>query len=354
MPKLINNLLNKASVLISFVSVVLLADEIILFLNGRRLDWLSELNRYYPVSIRQNNTTVYLDRSYSMLNGWSVSPGKHKSEEDPSVVMTVWPSLMRACRSNPDKKAEINVAFINGSYTFGEGVRDRDTMVWRLNERYPDVVFDNYAVPGYGPLQCGEHLKKYVFPAKHYDLVCYNINEGNIFVNAYPHAQQGSLKTNRFYIIAPYSAKDCFGRWHNYNSFNSGFTLNARLLTSDLFYRVYLARTGSYDYTAHHKDPKDKIRDAYVHQVQELENLCRSHHTDFAACALEPLVPIDIFPNLTIKGSKVDISFADIYETEYRVLRTPGFHPNAAVHACWAEKFSEWFDGEYLPKKSKH
>ena len=340
MLKLIIYVLNTILILLSFTFSMTLAVEIILFFNGMRLDW-------------QNRLYASILNPFVKRCSWTINPGERPSEEDPNVIETVWPNLMRACRDNPDKETKINIAFVNGSYTFGQGVRDQDTMIWKLNEKYPNVTFDNYAVPGYGPLQCGEHLKQHVFSTKDYDLVCYNINEGNLFVNAYPHAQHGNLGINNMYVIAPYSKKDIFGRWHDYNSFETEFVFNNRLLSSDLFYRLYLVRMGSYDYTAHHKDPKDKIRDRYVHQVQELESLCRSHNSDFAVCALEPNVQTDIFPNLNIESPKVDISFADIHETKYRVLQTPGFHPNALVHAHWAQRFSEWLDKEYLPKKSK-
>ncbi|MBQ7502265.1 hypothetical protein IJT93_06065 [bacterium] len=269
--------------------------------------------------------------------------------------MTVWPALMRASRPNPEKKTKINVAFINGSYTFGEGVRDRDTMVWKLNEKYPDITFDNFAVPGYGPLQCTEHLKKHVFSHNQYDLICYNINYGNLLSNAYAHVHSGKLTPNSLYIIAPYSAENLFGRWHNYNSFNDEWPCRNRLLCLDLIWRFCLSLNGPYNYSTH-TDRKEIIKEnwkkAYAYQIREMEKLCRAHNSDFAIFALEKKIVSEVFPNIGIKSPKVDIAFAKIEDPEYRVLQKSGFHPNAFVHAYWAERFSEWFDKEYLPKKS--
>lgn len=78
-----------------------------------------------------------------------------------------------------------------------------------------------------------------------------------------------------------------------------------------------------------------------------IEKLCRDNGSDFAVCALEPVIYLDIFPNLSIKSPKVNLSFYHLNEPEYRVLLRLDFHPNAKVHAYWAERFSDRFDREY-------
>jgi len=50
--------------------------------------------------------------------------GTIENIEDKSLQVTCWPNLMRRCRPAPNKKTDINVAFIDASWTFGTGLTD--------------------------------------------------------------------------------------------------------------------------------------------------------------------------------------------------------------------------------------
>jgi hypothetical protein len=47
---------------------------------------------------------------------------------------------------NPERKRQI--AIVGDSFTFGVGVKDADTLGYLLNERYPEINFQNLGIPG--------------------------------------------------------------------------------------------------------------------------------------------------------------------------------------------------------------
>ncbi|MBQ7568031.1 hypothetical protein IJT17_04425 [bacterium] len=78
----------------------------------------------------------------------------------------------RASRPSNRPATKTKVLMLGCSYTYGIGVEDKDTYVWLLNERFPNVTFDNYASDGYGTLQCLLREEK-ILKEHHYDYVIY-------------------------------------------------------------------------------------------------------------------------------------------------------------------------------------
>ena len=133
---------------------------------------------YEPASPK---TTV--DKSFVLENstpdrelGWTNTPGMHPPQEDATQPEMVDINGQRrsAPISNSSHKVTKRVAVFGCSYTYGCGVNDADTFVWKLNEQFPTIRFDNYGVPGYGAYQCLAAMKKKLALHPHtYDAIIY-------------------------------------------------------------------------------------------------------------------------------------------------------------------------------------
>ena len=113
---------------------------------------------------------------YSPDMGWErAGPESRLSDEQPkdtTVYETILADKSRASRSKNRAATKTNVLMLGCSFTYGIGVNDEDTYVWLLNERFPDVTFDNFAQDGYGTLQCLLREEK-ILKERHYDYVIY-------------------------------------------------------------------------------------------------------------------------------------------------------------------------------------
>lgn len=85
----------------------------------------------------------------------------------------VWPDSSRVSRPQRAKKAAKRVLLLGCSHTFGLKVGDADTFAWKLNERFPNITFDNFGVNGYSTYQCYLRAKQILSQDTHYDLVLY-------------------------------------------------------------------------------------------------------------------------------------------------------------------------------------
>ena len=109
-------------------------------------------------------------------NMWNNVAGTHLTDEDPEACENVWMNGMRYSRPQMETGRPYRALFLGCSYTFGLGLNDDKTYVWRLNELMPEVEFDNGAVGGYGALQSLIRLRR-LMKFKRYDCVIYGAIE---------------------------------------------------------------------------------------------------------------------------------------------------------------------------------
>ena len=322
---------NLLLIIINVLFIVFLATEFFYFYEGVRLDWRDEI-AYMQAEMED-------DKNFVSKLGWTNRPGAAISREDPNVLERVWPNGMRECRPEIGKKSRYKVAFVGCSNTFGEGVSGPETMVWRLNDKYQDVTFDNWGVRGYRPVQMLARVRLLAEQRK-YDLIVYNATNGNLPRTQYMSIQGSfSLAPNSKYVLAPFIS-DIFFCFREHYSNENIFFIENRSLTLDLLKRAYIQANiqpaeerGNHKYT-----PKL----GYI--IDEMAKSCRENHTDFLICGLDCDINETIFPYINPKIKTIVIGWMPQYETQYRVMKNPAFHPNAEVHAHWADNFSKWFD----------
>lgn len=125
--------------------VLFLCSELYLAHKGVTLEWQQNRQKFFQDQIPGN-----------LLNavkrcGWGYEKNSSfHSAEDHKAIINIGQDGLRVSRPELDKKGKHHTAFFGCSYTFGEGINDDETMVYKLNDKYPNEVFDNYGVSGYG------------------------------------------------------------------------------------------------------------------------------------------------------------------------------------------------------------
>ena len=110
------------------------------------------------------------------------SPGLLGPSEGAATKERVWPNFQRASRPLPVVKHPLyKVALLGCSWTYGLGAADVDTYAWQLNERYPNILFDNYGVPMYGSHLTYLRLRDTITQGKHYDLYIYGFMYDHLY-----------------------------------------------------------------------------------------------------------------------------------------------------------------------------
>ncbi|MBQ7501981.1 hypothetical protein IJT93_04600 [bacterium] len=278
------------------------------------------------------------EKTFAQKLGWLNNPGPAFSFEDNQVIELVWPNGMRESRPEIDKKSRLKVAFVGCSYTFGEGVNGPETMVWRLNDRYPDVTFDNWGVNGFRPLQILE-LTRRLADSHEYDLIVYNVINAAIVRIKYMSIQgNNNLSVNSCYILAPFLRDHILFYSEHYANENI-FLIENRSLIFDILKRYCIQRS---------IEPKNADANSWTPKlgyiIDEMVKTCKKNRIDFAVCGLDNHVEYSVFPFIDPNIETIPAGFERQNEPRYRVRQIPHYHPNAEVHAHWAENFSRWFD----------
>ncbi len=87
--------------------------------------------------------------------GWVSNPGVHRVNEEGHTPMTIWPDGRRATRADPALPAGTtrDLIFVGCSVTQGYSVRDDQSFPWLVQAANPALAVSNYGCPGYGTYQ---------------------------------------------------------------------------------------------------------------------------------------------------------------------------------------------------------
>ncbi len=178
-------IVNKIISWILCLSLFVLAVEYYLGLRGAPLEKFPKKVSYFPEV--SGSLTGWRNPSGIELPSYEGTLDKHAYEK-------IWENRARASRPHCDKPCQYRVLVLGCSCTYGMGVNDNETYVWKLGERFPKVNFDNFATIGYSTYQCFLRMRE-LLPVEHYDLVIYA---------AYPHHTHRNLY---FALVEPVDLK---------------------------------------------------------------------------------------------------------------------------------------------------
>lgn len=265
----------------------------------------------------------------------SPRPGAPLSDEDPQVRETVGDNFMRRCRPDPGYSRPLRVLVSGCSYTFGVGVADEDTYVWRLNELCPSADFDNIGVGGFGPYRCYLHQRQFL-SQRHYDLVIYAMQGNHLDRDSWPHMtflHAGSKSDLMVYPYVELKGESNFVE-HPLEMPHWPGDTHSRLINF-LRNSTLLLRERLVPYP--NQEQKSKI---FAYIVNKMALQARQHGAKFVMAVLNRNpVPQDLFSS---DVAIMDISYNRGAElpAELRVRGNRRNHPNGRVHEIWAQSLA--------------
>ena len=195
-------------VVVWLIIVVLVCGYVVewyLFRKGYRVENLDSL-RYY--------------HSFDQYLGWTLTPNEDRNMgviNGVEVHERIGADAARISRPQLSKKASKKVLVLGCSHAYGWQVPDKETFCWKLNESYPDICFDNFAVPAYGTYQCYLTEKRLLMNHSDYDLVLYCCFDDHVLRNTAWAAQGNSIKQpGKPFIFAPRADLDWRGQLRFY------------------------------------------------------------------------------------------------------------------------------------------
>ncbi len=222
------------------------------------------------------------------------------------------------------------------SYTFGIGVSDHETFLWKSGEHFSDIQFENYGVIGYGTHQCRVMM---------HDLLEKNSAK---YKNVFYFFMEEHLRRNRGYIFAPLMngqyvahpwARMSCGK-PEYHGGGAVRWAGAHIFRSvSFFQRLYIKCLTEHTFTEEDRVP------LFNAILEEMLGEAQTHNAAFYVCFLESGDKGFIDPGLMAKGLNViDLSFPDLRKPQFKVNGLG--HPNAAAHERWAELFCSQLQGK--------
>ena len=143
-----------ARVVLFFVLVVICAS--ILELGARLADY-----RPWPQHGRLLGVSEGLHLVDAEL-GWRKQPGQFRIERFGRILgVTHWPSDRRATAATRTAHSR-RALVLGGSFAYGLGLSDQETLPWLMQRAYPGVEWLNLATSGYGTYQALLTLESYL------------------------------------------------------------------------------------------------------------------------------------------------------------------------------------------------
>ncbi len=275
------------------------------------------------------------------IYGWELSINStHQSTEDPSVAEHTDSYGRRRSRVNEYKKRKYNVAVLGDSYTYGAGVADEKTFVWKLNELFPNISFNNYAVGGYGPYQNLLKLKDVLAKDKP-DYVFYCVWHGSLHRNIYN--MKGSS--------SEYSP--CVDLHNGKLVYYKPVIVPTHLRKLYILSFLYRVKYGLYStYCIDSKiDNIQKCKTIFGIIFQQMCHECQVHNTPLLLILLDSQYYgyfNDDYSNETPVLNIALNEFLDIDNVTYRVLHKPKYHPNEEAHQIWADRIADYIRSKKL------
>ena len=335
--------------------------------------------RLYSKGYTPEDASVYSQYAeYDPVLGWLPLPGGRPSLEavpDKPVMETIWPNRARVSRSEMDVKADKRVIFLGCSHTYGMGIADKGTFVWKLGERFPNIAFDNYAVYGYGTYQALLRERQLLENGIHYDAVIYCPMNDHGNRNIYPKVHMGDITSTDPYVLNPLVKFGLYRRLYGQPPVVR-WPLDGCLVTVNFAKRIYFARwlRQVQEIRSEVIKTKEKAyyamnRSAYITLLQKMYLEAAKHGVRFAVFALEDgkfCAPVLAMPDKA-SLSLDDISAMDGAESlafpymfagngrdgepdgpKFHINGEVLRHPNEICHASWAKHIGDWLEQSHF------
>ncbi|MGM9998345.1 MAG: hypothetical protein ACI38Q_02960 [Candidatus Bruticola sp.] len=285
--------------------------------------------------------------------GWVNRVGIGQSET--VAKETVWPSGQRASRPDEEKSCSKRVLMLGCSYTYGMGVYDRDTLAWLLNERFPNIQFDNYGVRRWGTYQCLLFAQYLLLERKEkYDQVLYFFIDDHVRRHFLWNIH-GVLDLNAYFVVCP-AVSGSGGVWKFFPSCSfdwPGQDTWAGVHFAHTLYAVNRVRTNPH--LSEHKDPQQQHNlDIEGWQTVRqcawlLDQVCRQAGAKFAVVELTDNQYVPEAAQEENGGwpcTRWNVSFEQLNDPLYRNHGQLNLHPNYRAQKRWFNRLIPYIQAE--------
>jgi hypothetical protein len=277
--------------------------------------------------------------------GWINKPGVSRSIEEGEAPMTFWDFSRRASRPDPAPRDGIPVMIIGGSNAQSYGVRDEDSFVSLLAQREPDFWLENFGTGGYGTVQAmmlAERAYHGFYGPRKPRLILLAFDDSHMARNVADQSWIFSISDPEGRYVAPphYRIKDGALVFHPFRTI--GFwPLENVSAGITVLHNVWL-QSFAYN-TANQALPVTRA------VIDRLAAFAKSNNALFAVTVLEDrsgvtrtLLSDQPFPVLDCSGPG--------RSDPKQFLLGGNSHPNAKLHAYFAQCIGDWFDKTLRPQ----
>lgn len=279
--------------------------------------------------------------------GWVNREGVFKSPEAGHVDMAFWDGGRRVSRRIKEKRAKLRVDIVGCSNSQGFGITSEETFGYLLNEKYPDILFENYATGAYGTYQSLLRLGRETDEGRTPDIAIYGFlsihDRRNV---ARPDWVETLTDSRGRWIMPPHvtiekgrlvpHAASVIGRW----------PLESRLALSAALHRAYLYARYSKRWEMARPATKlllsqmkalsvEKKFRLLVVSLRDVKEDVAGHYEVFVDKDMDAFMKNEGMENLDCRNPRN-------LDPEFRVGGAG--HPNGKQHALWAGCISGWLD----------
>jgi hypothetical protein len=278
--------------------------------------------------------------------GWVNKPGVANALEEGHAPMTFWSFSRRAVReSETPPEDAVPVMIIGGSNAQAYGVRDQDSFVYRLQQRFPKLWFEDFGTGGYSTVQSlmlAERALEKFYVTRKPKIILLAFDDSHMARNVADQSWIFSISdTKGQYAVPPhYRLRDGKLVFHPYETI--GFwPLERRSAAISLLHDVWLKRV-AYNSMSESVDVTRRV-------IDMLAAFAARHDAYFGVVVLEDrsattpaLFAGQSYPHHDCSGPERE-------DPKAYILGGGNGHPNAQLHAHYAECLGAWLEDVVLP-----
>ena len=280
--------------------------------------------------------------------GWVNHPGRYTAPaaagEDRPVTITINHDGRRAVTAqniDTDNALREKIVLVGGSFMFGEGLSDEQTLAWKLQQRLPETDVLNYGVKAYGTYQSLLMLEKVLPGQRLTNVVVYGFMVHHIDRNLAPAYWRAMLNLHANQMVQmPYVTlgpdnqlirhlPEPFTPW-----IAGRYLASFRVLEAWLKAKIFLAGNNTDKHT--------------VMQLLllEMRNLCKAHGSPLVVAMLNAPQNIEDLYTEFCRANHIPVINFNLDGIKDRPLQIPrDGHPNETVNTLWADQAAAFLSG---------
>lgn len=254
-----------------------------------------------------------------------------------TTKMTLGAGGERLAFNSNDSLNGDNVLFVGGSFIQGQGVNDKETFAYRINEKFPALRVRNFGVGAYGTYQSYLSMEKYFDvngATQHTSLTIYGLIEDHFRRNLTPSSWVRQLRSAKGGFIVPPHVRLIDGDFEFRDArFEIYWPLETKSALVTLLHHSYL--------TWRYTDSRNGQFIVMEMLLRKIRGLAASNGSKLLVVYLRSMRDASEFQQ-AVKRSGVeyiDCEFPELFATGHEVARG---HPDSVIHNAYADCITDW------------